>query len=433
VLGIFVALLCIVLNGSFVAAEFAIVKVRATQFRSRVRRGERLAIAAEVIIARIDRYLSVAQIGVTIASLGLGWVGEPAVARLVNLAGERLFGALPGPFAHGVVDAFAFAILMYVHVLFGEVVPKLIAIQQSERTVLYAALPMRALYLAFRPVLYLLEQSSKVILHWMGMSADVSAEGVLSEEEIVGILAASAAQTPAGKAKSELVERVMRFAQRAARHSMVPRVDVIAFAVGTSGQAAYELVRQHQYSRVILTKGKNLDEVVGYLYTKDFLLHPSAQNLPDLTPLCRRIMFVAETQSGLDVLREMQSKHMPIAVVVDEYGGTSGIVTMEDLLEEIVGEIRDEFDEEPQRVIEVHAPRPTWDVDGRATLDELRAVGLLLDDNDLAETIGALVVERLGRLPRPGDTVELGTDCRGEVLSISRRRVTRVRVTSSGR
>jgi CBS domain containing-hemolysin-like protein len=428
VIGLLVAALCIALNGFFVAAEFALVKVRATQVHSRARRGEKKAIVAQSIISRLDRYLSVTQLGVTLASLGLGWVGEPAIAKIVDDLGVSLVGHPFGHIGHIVADTIAFTVLTFSHVLLGELVPKLIAIQRSERTALLAAIPLRVLFVAFRPVLMVLELASGVILRAMGMSADAVGEGKLSEEEIIAILAASAVASPQGKAKSELVERVMRFSARAARHSMVPRVDVVSLPLKTSGRTAYEFVRTHQYSRILLTKGRSLDDVAGYLYGKDFLLHADAMELTDLTSLCRDILFVAEPQSGIDVLRDMQQKHVPIAVVVDEYGGTSGIVTMEDLLEEIVGEIRDEFDEEPQKVIAVKGDAAAWDVDGRATMDELRALGVKVRDPDLGEPVGAFVVERLGRLPRAGDKVELSKGTTAEVTALSRRRVTRIRV-----
>jgi CBS domain containing-hemolysin-like protein len=220
----------------------------------------------------------------------------------------------------------------------------------------------------------------------------------------------------------------MRFSQRAARHSMVPRVDVVSLPLQTSGEDARRFVRSHEYSRILLTKGRSLDEVAGYLYAKDFLLHPEAATKADVSALRREILFVSEVQSGIDVMREMQRKQTPIAVVVDEYGGTSGIVTMEDLLEEIVGEIRDEFDEEPQKVVKVPSAEDTWEVDGRATMDDLRTLGVKVEDADLGEPVGALVVELLGRLPRAGDRVPLGQGATAEVLAISRRRVTRLRV-----
>jgi len=273
------------------------------------------------------------------------------------------------------VDATAFGILTFSHVLFGELVPKLVAIQRSEGTAMAAAVPLRIIYVTFSPFLWLLEHSSRLVLRAMGMSQDVaSVEGRFSQDEILAILAASAVHSPRGKSTAEMFERVIRFSQRAARHSMIPRVDVVSLPLQTSGKAAHDFVRTHQFSRVVLTNGRSLDEVAGYLYAKDFLLHPDADTLSDLSPLRRDILFVPEVQSGVDVLREMQRKQTPIAVVVDEYGGTSGILTMEDLLEEIVGEIRDEFDEEPQKVVKVPGTEDAWEVDGRAAMEELRAI-----------------------------------------------------------
>jgi CBS domain containing-hemolysin-like protein len=428
-LGLLAAAFCIVLNGFFVAAEFALVKVRATSLRSRARKGDRKARLAEIIVGRLDRYLSVTQFGITLASLGLGWIGEPAVAALLDRAAFGVTGAQASHAMHVVVDVVAFTLLTFGHVLFGELVPKLIAIQRSEGTALVAAIPLRVVYLSFFPLLWLLERSSRIILRLVGVSADAgSVEGRFSEDEIVAILAASAARSPRGKTLGELFERVMRFSQRAARHSMVPRVDVMSLPIETAGAEAQVFIRAHQFSRIVLTNGRSLDDVAGYLYAKDFLLHADARTLTDLKALRRDVLFVPEVQSGVDVMREMQRKQTPIAVVVDEYGGTSGIVTMEDLLEEIVGEIRDEFDEEPLKVVKVPGAEQTWEVDGRASMEDLRGIGVAVPEDALGESVGAFVVELLGRLPRGGDKVELARNATAEITALSRRRVTRMRV-----
>ncbi|MGD0676946.1 MAG: hemolysin family protein [Polyangiaceae bacterium] len=427
--GLVVAALCVALNGFFVAAEFALVKVRATQLHSRARKGERSAIVAETIVVRLDRYLSVTQFGITLASLGLGWIGEPSLAAILDRVARSLVGSPAAGSFHVLVAVLAFAILTFGHVLFGELVPKLVAIQRSQQTALAAAIPLRVVYLTFLPLLWMLERASRFILKIVGMSPDVaSVEGRFSEDEILSILAASVARSPRGRALAELLERVMRFSQRAARHSMVPRVDVVSLPIGTTGAEAAAFLRSAQYSRVLLTVERSLDEVAGYLYAKDFLLQADARSLPNLRALRRDVLFVPEVQSGVDVLREMQRKQVPIAVVVDEYGGTSGLVTMEDLLEEIVGEIRDEFDEEPQKVIRIPGSEPIWEVDGRASMEDLKSAGIPVPKADLGETVGALVVELLGRLPRAGDKVELAPGASAQVTGISRRRVTRVRV-----
>lgn len=416
------------MNGFFVAAEFALVKVNATKLSTLGSRGDKRAKMAQEIANRMDRYLSVTQLGITLASLGLGWIGEPAIEHLVVGAFSRVLGHEPSKAVTTVAVVIAFCMLTFGHVLFGELLPKLIAIQKSEATALNAAYPLRAIYLAFKPLLFVLEKATQVILRGMGMSPDAASEGTLSEEEIVGILAANTARMPNGKAKAELVERVLHFAERTARHAMVPRVDVASMPIETSGAEAAIQLRSVQYSRVILTQGKNLDQVRGYLYAKDFFTNPAAVQSKSLERLARQVLFVPEPQGLLDVLRDMQRAQTPIAVVVDEYGGSSGIVTMEDLLEEIVGEIRDELDEEPARVTPVVGMKDTWDVDARATMEELRPIGVVIDEDDAAESIGSVVLEKISRLPRRGDSVVLIPGVVAEVTALVKRRIVTVRV-----
>lgn len=427
-LGLAFAALFILMNGFFVAAEFALVKLHATRLRVKNRKDARVVLV-EKILERLDRYLSVTQFGVTLASLGLGWIGEPALEHIV----VRITGSAmqPGSAMSVIAIVIAFSLLTFSHVLFGELVPKLVAIQRSEATALFAAAPLRFIYVTFRPLLWVLEKASGLLLRMMGLSADAASEGTLSEEEILGILAANTARSPGGKARSELVERVIRFAQRTAKHAMVPRVDVVSLPVDTALTEAEKFVRRHQYSRVVLTKAKSLDEVAGYLYAKDFLQVENRAPATTLAQMRRDVLFVPESQGLLDVLRSMQREQVPLAIVVDEYGGTSGIVTMEDLLEEIVGEIRDELDEEPARILKIQGQEDAWDIDASTTIDELQKIGVevpLADSADLAGPIGALVLEQLGHVPRRGDKVQIAPNAQAMVSGLMRRRITRVRI-----
>jgi CBS domain containing-hemolysin-like protein len=421
-IGLALAALFIALNGFFVAAEFALVKVRATQLSPRAKRGERSAIVAQQIGARLDRYLSTTQLGITLASLGLGWIGEPALAEKLH-----------GPFSHLPIPprtleiatvAVALGFLTFAHVLLGELVPKLVAIQRTEQTALFSAVPLRIVYLTFQPFLFVLERASRLVLRVMGLEADVTSEGTLSEEEIIGILAANTTRSPRARDKSELVERVLRFSQRTARHVMVPRVDIAYVSIRITVAEAIEQFRQHGYSRLLVTKERSLDDVAGYLYVKDLLDRDAAQ-APDLKSLTRDVLFVPEGQNLVEIMRDMQRKGVLIAVVVDEYGGTSGLVTMEDLLEEIVGEIRDELDEEPPHIVK---KADGWEVDGRASMEEVaKAAGVALDDG--AEQVGIVVLKRIARLPRVGDRVDLGGGLSADVISLHRRRITKLKLT----
>ncbi|HEY8073795.1 MAG TPA: hemolysin family protein [Labilithrix sp.] len=426
-LGLFFAAVFIALNGFFVAAEFALVKVSTTLVHAPKAKEDPSIKRTREVVARLDRYLSVTQFGITLASLGLGWIGEPAIESLIDGAVRSVTGEAPGRIVHIVVIVAAFGLLTFSHVLFGELVPKLVAIQRSEKIAHGSARILIFVFNVFRPLLFVLERATRLILRMMGMSSDAASEGKLSEDELVGILAANAARQPGGRPKAELFERVARFAERQARHAMVPRVDVFALPITTSGNEALRHLRTNQFTRVPLTKEKSADDVVGYLYAKDLLLDPEAARLPSLASIRRDVLFVPEPQSLLHVLGEMQRSQTPIAVVVDEYGGTSGLLTMEDLLEEIVGEIRDELDVEAQRVQKV-ANDNAWEADARATMEELRGCGVQVSEEEWAETVGTVVLNRLGRIPRVGDKVELGPDATAEITSVSRRRIVRVRV-----
>jgi len=417
---------CLALNAFFVAAEFALVKVRVTQITPRARRGERRAVAAKKVLERLDRFLSVTQLGITVASLGLGWIGEPAISGAANAVAMRVSGRPLGDTGHVLVDIAALAVLTYAHLLLGELVPKFIAIQKSEATVLASAIPLRVVDYACKPILWFLEKSQRAVLRVLGLRSDGVTEGTLSEEEILGILAAHAAQSPDGRGKEQILERTMRFARRPVRLSMVPRIDVFSLPVETSGAEAYARIQQQQFSRIPLTRGASPDEVVGYLYAKDFFLRGSAQSLPDLTSLRREALVVPETAFGLDVLRKMQRSRTPFAVVVDEYGGTSGVVTMEDLVEEVVGEIRDELDDEPPAMTALGGA--AWEVDGGMAMEELAQLGVSVDDLGRAESVGAEVLGRLGRVPRVGDEIALTDGTRLQVSAMAKRRVQRVRV-----
>jgi len=421
VLALFVSIACLALNAFFVAAEFAVVKVRVTQIRPRARRGERRALAAEAVLSRLDRYLSVTQVGITVASLGLGWVAEPALERLGDHVAVWLTGEELGRFGHVLVGVAGLSVLTFLHVLVGELVPKAIAIRHSERTVLAAALPLRFADLLFRPALWILERGQTAVLRLLGVDPTLT-EGALSEEEIIAVLAATA-----GSDKQRIVERVLRFATSPVRAIMVPRVDVVALPVATTGEEALELLRRHEFSRVLLYEG-SIDEVVGYLYAKDFLLDETARAHADLRAHARRTLFVPESRDGLGVLREMQRSHVPLAVVVDEYGGTSGIVTFEDLVEEVFGDLHDELDREPEKI--VARGDDAWEVDAAVTVDELREAGVPIVETLPAASIGKLVVDRLGHLPRVGDVAPITDGVVAEILATSKRRIQRLRVSA---
>lgn len=425
------SVLCLALNAFFVAAEFALVKVRVTQLDRALRRGDRRAHAAKAVLKRLDRYLSVTQFGITVASLGLGWIGEPALERLGDALAVAVQGAPLGPAGHVVVDVVGLGVLTFCHLLLGELVPKFIAIQYAEATSLFAAIPLQIVNTIFRPLLWVLEGAQRIVLRAIHIDPERANEGVLSEDEIVGILAAAATRDPKTRDKQLLVEKVLRFGSRPVRQMMIPRVDVVWLPSDASGEQAYKLLERHELSRVLVV-GDSLDDVVGYIYLKDFLFDETARTRKTLHGLERRVHFVPETQDGLTALRDMQREGIPFAVVVDEYGGTSGMITLEDLVEEVVGDLKDELDDDERSSI---APVPgtpnVWDVDARTTVDDLRDLGVLVEERWFGEPIGRVVLTQLGHLPRIGDVATLAEGVVAEVVALSRRRIQRVRVRAA--
>ncbi len=416
------------MNAFFVAAEFALVKVRITQLDRAARRGNRRAIAAKQVLQRLDRYLSVTQFGITVASLGLGWIGEPAIAHLADWIAVGLTGQPLANVGHILVDIAGLTLLTFLHLLLGELVPKFIAIQHAEATTLTSAVPLQVVNTVFSPLLWVLEKAQRGVLHAIHVDPDTVNEATLTEDELIGVLAASSARNERARDRQRLVERMLRLAHRPVRQMMVPRVDVVWLPVESTIETAIDVLKSHQFSRMPLAEG-SLDHVAGYLYAKDLLLANRDERPKALRDLARPVIYVPEERDGFSVLKDMQARQTPLSVVIDEYGGTSGIVTLEDIVEEIVGEIRDELDVEPARVIRV-GTGDEWDVDALATVDELREAGVPLEDDEaeFGEHIGTLVYARLGRLPRIGDVVNLAKDVVAEVAATSRRRIDRLRI-----
>ncbi len=422
-LALVVSLACLGLNAFFVAAEFALVKVRLPRLEARAKRGERRAMLALDVTKRLDRFLSVTQFGITLASLGLGWVAEPALERLADGIAVRLTGAPLGPAAHVAVDVVGLGLLTSVHLLVGELVPKFVAIRYAEATTIASALPLRFVDAAFRPLLFVLEKAQNAILGLLGIDPHEVVEGhAVDEAELTAMLASSG-----NPDERRVAARVLRLAHTPVRTLMVPRVDTVALDVTTPLAEAIDAVTREGFSRVPLVENGSLDDVVGYLYAKD-LLFPRRTSVASLRDLARRVLFIPATRTGLQLLRDMQRAQCHLAVVVDEYGGTAGIITLENLVEGFVGAIRDESDVEADQVVEVKDEPQTFLVDARATADELIDRGVPLGEETSGIPIGRLVVEALGRIPKVGDVAALGSGVLAEVVAMSRRRVRRVRV-----
>ena len=419
------AILLILLNGFFVATEFALVKVRANRIRHLAEQGKASAVVVEEMLAQLDAYLSACQVGITLASLALGWIGEPAFADLV-----RPWLSALGPWAHGASHVIsvtvAFILITVLHIVVGEQAPKIVAIARPEPVALAFALPMRLFYRVFYPFVHILNRATRSLLAPLGISVD-QVEGHHTEEEARTILAESLAGGRASEVRRQLVERAFEFANKRARQFMVPRADIVFLDVERPLPENLETARRLGYTRYPLAEG-SIDDVIGVVHIRDLAAAEGRMtDSAELRRFAREPLFVPEASNADVLLRQFQSRRLHQAIVVDEYGGTSGLVTLEDLLEELIGsEIQDEFDAGEAAPL-LALGDGAFSVTGGYSLDELLSVLELTDeDTEDAVTVGGYVQNRLGRIGRVGDVVPLGSAHALRVLETRQRRVLRV-------
>jgi CBS domain containing-hemolysin-like protein len=416
------ALGLVALNAFFVAAEFAMVRVRATRATALAEGGDWRARAVAVAQRRLDAFLSATQLGITFTSLGLGWVGEPAFAHL--LAGAFAALGVESPrVIHNTSVAVAFAIITFLHIVLGELAPKSYAIRATERVALWVALPMRVFQLVFAPALWLLDRASEGTLRVLGVTAETSGDLAHSEEELRLVLAESHRLGTLSASKRQLLENVIDYTERTARHVMIPRADIAYLSLSRSLDENLAVITQAAATRFPLASS-DIDHVIGMVHVKDlFNRRDQLRSSEDLAAVKREILFVPESRP-LDALqRDFQQRRTHMAIVVDEYGGTSGLVTLEDVIEEIVGEIQDEFDREPPSIEET--PEGLR-FDGLTLIDDVgERLGVTLPEAADVSTLGGFVTAQIGRIPRPGDKVAVpGYDL--VVTEIRGRRVTKV-------
>ncbi len=421
-----VALAAVGINAFFVAAEYAIIRVRVTRIEDLVQRGVPRAAAAREVLRHLEAMISACQLGVTFASLALGWIGEPAFAHLIEpwftWLGRWGTGA-----AHTAAILLSFLLITYLHVVIGELVPKTVAIGHAESTALAVSWPLRIIRFLFYPLISFMNRSAGVVIRTMHLAPPTEASLAHSEAELRMILAVSRKSGALSESHGRLLSNALDFADRAVRQIMVPRADVLWLDLNRSYAENSARSREYGHTRLPLCDG-TIDNVVGIIHVKDlFVAPPPSKSRPDLRALARTPLYVPENAKIQQALALFQRQKSHLGIVVDEYGGTSGLVTLEDILEELIGDIQDEFDQE--------APRVQKQPDGRLALDaamtiaELEdATGSHEDVTEDVETIGGLVQARLGRLARVGDSIVFG----GRSLQVTRvkgRRILRVAVS----
>ena len=395
--------LLVFLNGFFVAAEFALVKVRGSQLEALQAEGNRGAGTARQIVGKLDAYLSACQLGITLASLGLGWVGEPFLARLLQPFFALISVTSPAAIK-AISFALAFSAITFLHIVLGEQAPKILAIRKALGTSLVISPPLRLFYFIFRPAIWFLNASSNWVLkHIFRLEPKATGEVSHSEEELRLILDESEKSDEVSGLGRDLLVNALDLRQRVVRDIMTPRGEVVFLDLEEDFEKNVKKAIESRHTRFPLCRG-HLDNAVGLVHIKE-LMPMMRDPQPDLLRIKRELIPVPEMMSLEKLLNLFLTKHAHLAIVVDEYGGTVGMVTLENVLEEIVGDIQDEFDSEKAEFRKISESE--FSVDGALGLYELRDLaGLELESADVS-TIGGYVTHLLGHLPRQGEQVRI--------------------------
>lgn len=414
-------------NAFFVAAEFALVGARRTRLEEMGRAGDRKATLAHRAVQSLDRYISATQLGITLSSLGLGWIGEPALARLIDGGFAWLPASAQAMATHTVSVAIAFSIITVLHIILGELVPKAIALLYPEEVSSWLAVPLVGFTWVMAGPILLLNGTANRLLRLAGVRPPSAHERVHSPEEIRMLVEQSSEGGSLGTQDARLLEGVFEFSEKNAEEVMTPRTGMEAIEADLTVEAAADIVAEARRSRYPVYVD-SLDEIVGVVHAKNILT--ALRQAPGTTvrSIMRPPLFVPGTREVEDVLADMKRLKVHLAIVLDEYGGTAGLVTMEDLLEEIVGEIFDEYDPaEGAAPAAEGAPL----LEGALPISEFNSeFDAALDDRDYT-TLGGFLFGQLGRLPRPGDRIPTGAHT-FEIVEMDGRRVKTVRVVTEG-
>jgi CBS domain containing-hemolysin-like protein len=401
-LDIVLTVFLVLLNGFFVAAEFAIVKVRTSQLDLKAKEGHRMASLAKHIVAHLDAYLSATQLGITIASLGLGWIGEDVVSEIILSLFPVLNIEVSPETAHNIALPIAFALITILHIVFGELAPKSFAIQRPEATTLWLAGPLNVFYWVLRPFIFVLNGFSNFILRLIGISPTKGAE-VHSPDELRMMVEEGKKSGVIEQRKYEIIRNAFDFAERTARQAMVPRTHVFGINKSVPIIQSIDKILENGYSRVPVFEG-TIDHIVGIIFTKDLLPKLKSGGEFKVDDIIRPAHYIAANKKLIDIMRDFQKQRIQFAIVVDEFGGTEGVITMEDILEELVGEIQDEYDSETPLIEKLEERK--WRVQGGVALVTLNEnLPRPLPENEIYVSLAGMLIDIVGRIPNVGESI----------------------------
>lgn len=436
-----VVLLLVMVNGFFVAAEFALVGARRTQLDQLAAGGNGAAALARDMVGDLDRYIAAAQLGITLASLALGWVGEAAIASLIEPPIEYGLEALLGSLSvsedialvvsHAIGVAMSFFVITTLHIVLGEQAPKVLAIRRPERVSLWIARPLAIFNTVFAILIRFLDWATSVVLRVFGVREPAGGHTkVHSAEELRMLVEESGEAGALDEEEQEMLLNVFTFADRPAYQAMIPRTEMLTIDHEATLREFVDLFAASGHTRYPVVGPGGVDDVQGVVSAKDLLLHTRAGALDDgtITPLVKPAFFTPESKRVGDLLQEMRASNTRLAVLIDEYGGVAGIVTLEDLIEQIVGDLSDDYAPDPQELTTID--EHTSVVEGQMRIEDVNdELDLVLPSGEY-ETLAGFILERLGRLPQPGDAVQY-QNARFTVLEMQGPRIRRVEVTKA--
>ena len=392
----------IAMNGFFVAAEFCCVKMRPSRLETLIQEGNKRAVYAKKLTDELDEALSVTQLGITLASLGLGWVGEPFVAELIAPLTHSL--GIGETLEHTISFALAFSLITSLHIILGELTPKSMAISNTEKILLAIALPMLVFWKIMYPFVIMLNVTANFVSKHLGLQASGEGEVAHNPEEIRLLMEESHKQGLVDDTEVDFVDNVFDFTELSVREIMVPRTDMVCLYTNKTYEENLQTMLEEQMTRYPICN-EDKDHIIGFLHVKDLIswrLSGDKKLKPNLTKLARKVFVVPESMDVSVLLKMMQKNRSQLAIVVDEYGGTSGMVTIEDIVEELVGDIQDEFDEERSEIEK--RDENLYSIDGKMLLEDLEdEFDIKIDDEDV-DTIGGWLYDRIGGEPRVGQT-----------------------------
>ncbi|MDD3225745.1 MAG: hemolysin family protein [Clostridium sp.] len=424
-INIIIVFLLVFMNGFFVATEFAMVKVRKSRIETLALKGNRNAKHTLKVVNDLNSYLSACQLGITLASLGLGWIGEPAVSDMLTPL-FNLFN-FQESVIHSISFILGFAIITGFHIVLGELAPKSLAIISAEKIAMNTALPLIMFYKLTYPIMWTFNHSTNLVLKIFKISKVDEHEAAHTDEEIKLLVEDSYKHGLIDKTELTFVDNIFDFSEKKVKEIMIPRIDMSCIFFGDSFNDIIAFTLEQQLTRYPVCKDSK-DNIIGFVHIKDLYKQKIEGNNQNIADIIREIKFVPQSLSISELFKLFKKKRIQMAIIIDEYGGTAGLVTIEDIIEEIVGEIQDEFDEDDEEITKNEDGN--YIVDGKISLDDINELLETTIESENIDTIGGWIYSQLKSYPQVNDKINY-EDYEFIILKCDRKRISKVLIKKS--